>query len=216
MGTLKSGLAVDGSSAILFRMKRDVQELMVADYCCTAEEQMQSGDIAGAQKSLDLASRIDADNLEIKRMMDCVKPNFEEKEAPSSSKACPPLSDLYKEEGDEQYKAANFKGAIEFYTKCIDTLQTEGEGKSEVAIKAYSNRAACHLQISNFSNTVEDCTAVLEAEPDNVKALIRRAQALEGLALQDIATALSLPLEKIDKKNFDRCTLVKHRLKTID
>lgn len=50
-----------------------------------------------------------------------------------------------------------------------------------MAIKCYSNRAACYKQLSNFDATVEDTTAVLEVEPNNVKALVRRAQAFEAI-----------------------------------
>uniref|UniRef100_A0A6S8XM05 Uncharacterized protein n=1 Tax=Ditylum brightwellii TaxID=49249 RepID=A0A6S8XM05_9STRA len=217
--TLESGLAVQSSNADLKRMKKDVQELLrgeqVAGYCRTAEEQMQSGDITGAYKTLELASRIDAGNPDIERMMARVKPKFEAMEA--RRKAGLSATEIYKERGDEQYKSANFEGAIELYTKCIDTLRAEGKGQSELAIKAYSNRAACYKQISNFDGTVEDCTAVLEVDPENVKALIRRAQALEGLeryrfALQDVKTVLSMPFDKVGKSNFDLCNGMQHRL----
>mmetsp|Transcript_3889 Transcript_3889/g.5804 ORF Transcript_3889/g.5804 Transcript_3889/m.5804 type:complete len:324 (-) Transcript_3889:246-1217(-) len=217
--TLESGLAVQSSNADLKRMKKDVQELLrgeqVAGYCRTAEKQMQSGDITGAFKTLELASRIDAGNPDIERMMARVKPKFEAMEA--RRKAGLSATEIYKERGDEQYKSANFEGAIELYTKCIDTLRAEGKGQSELAIKAYSNRAACYKQISNFDGTVEDCTAVLEVDPENVKALIRRAQALEGLeryrfALQDVKTVLSMPFDKVGKSNFDLCNGMQHRL----
>eukprot|EP00565_Helicotheca_tamesis_P008406 CAMPEP_0185724904 /NCGR_PEP_ID=MMETSP1171-20130828/1250_1 /TAXON_ID=374046 /ORGANISM="Helicotheca tamensis, Strain CCMP826" /LENGTH=323 /DNA_ID=CAMNT_0028392869 /DNA_START=66 /DNA_END=1037 /DNA_ORIENTATION=+ len=217
--TLESGLAVQSSNPDLKRMKKEVQELLrgeqVAGYCSRAEEQMQSGDIAGAYKTLELASRIDAGNPDIERMMSRVKPKYEAMEA--RRKAGLSATEIYKERGDERYKKADFEGAIEEYTKCIDTLRADGKGQSELAMKAYSNRAACYKQISNFDGTVEDCTAVLEVDPENVKALIRRAQALEGLeryrfALQDIKTVLSMPFDKVGKANFDLANGMQHRL----
>jgi stress-induced-phosphoprotein 1 len=86
-----------------------------------------------------------------------------------------------------------------------------------VALKAHSNRAACYKQISNFDGVIEDCSAVLEVEPENIKALIRRAQAFEGVeryrfALSDIKTVLSMPYEKIGKTNYDLCNMMQHRL----
>ena len=54
-----------------------------------------------------------------------------------------------------ELKAANFEGAVEHYTKCIEALQSEGKGLSELALKAHSNRAACYKQISNFDGTIE-------------------------------------------------------------
>jgi len=84
-------------------------------------------------------------------------------------------------------------------------------------LKALSNRAACYKQISNFDGTIEDCTAVIEIEPENVKALVRRAQAFEGVeryrfALQDIKTVLNMPFENVGKSNFDLCNMMQHRL----
>ena len=124
---------------------------------------------------------------------------------------------MHKERGDEAYKNANFEGAIDHYSKCIETLQNEGKTGTPLALKAYSNRAACYKQISNFDGTISDCTAVLEVEPENIKALIRRAQAFEGVeryrfALQDVKTVLSMPFHKVGKQNFDLCNGMQHRL----
>lgn len=64
------------------------------------------------------------------------------------------------------------------YTECLDQIPDK---RSPLAIKCYSNRSACHMQLSNFNATVEDTTAVLEMEPNNVKALGRRAQAFDAI-----------------------------------
>lgn len=64
------------------------------------------------------------------------------------------------------------------YTECLDNLPNK---RSALAIKCFSNRSACYKQLSNFDATVEDTTAVLEIEPNNVKALVRRAQAFEAI-----------------------------------
>jgi len=217
--TLESGLAVQSSNPDLKKMKKDVQELQrgeqVASYCRKAEEQMQSGDIPGAYKTLELASRLDAGNPDIERMMSKVKPKFEAME--SRRKAGLSSTEIFKERGDEAYKSANFEGAVELYGKCIEGLKREGKDQSELALKAHSNRAACYKQISNFDGVIEDCTAVLEIEPENVKALIRRAQAFEGVeryrfALQDVKTVLAMPFDKVGKSNFDLCNMMQHRL----
>lgn len=76
---------------------------------------------------------------------------------------------------------------------------------------------ACYKQISNFDGVISDCTAVLEVDPENVKALIRRAQAFEGVeryrfALQDVKTVLMMPYNKVGKSNFDLCNMMQHRL----
>lgn len=216
---VESGLAISSSNADLKRMKKELTELQrgeqVATYCRTADEQMQNGDIAAAYKTLELASRIDAGNADIDRMMSRVKPKYNALEA--RRKAGLSSTELYKEKGDEAYKTANFEGAIEFYAKCIDALKSEGKEFSQLALKAHSNRAACYKQISNFDGVIEDCTAVLEIEPENVKALIRRAQAFEGVeryrfALQDCKSVLQMPSGTVGKANIDLCNMMQHRL----
>ncbi len=74
----------------------------VVAYCNKAEEQMQSGDISGAFKTLELASRLDAGNPKIERMMKKVKPKFEQQEARRKSGLT--STELFKEKGDEAYK----------------------------------------------------------------------------------------------------------------
>jgi stress-induced-phosphoprotein 1 len=222
--TLESGLAVQSGNADLKKMKKEVQELQraeqVAGYCAQAKEQAQNGDLGGAMKTLELASRLDAGNSEIDALMTKIKPKWEQQE--KKRKAGLSSTEKHKEKGDELYKDAKFEEAVQEYTKCIDALKKEGKAMSELALKAYSNRAACNKQISHFDGTIEDCTAVLEIEPENVKALIRRAQAFEGVeryrfALQDVKTVLSMPYHKVGKSNFDLCNGMQHRLqRTVD
>jgi len=217
--TLESGLAVQSSNPDLKRMKKEVTELQrgeqVAAFCGKAEEMMQNGDIAGAMKQLDFASRLDAGNTDIERMMAKVKPKFEAMERKRKANMTP--TEKFKEQGDSSYKSANFEEAVTHYTKCLDKLQAEGKSGSDLALKAYANRAACYKQISNFDGVISDCTAVLEVDPENVKALIRRAQAFEGVeryrfALQDVKTVLMMGYTKVGKSNFDLCNMMQHRL----
>ena len=155
--TLESGLAVQSSNPDLKRMKKDVTELQrgdqVAGYCRKAEEQMQSNDISGAYKTLELASRLDAGNPDIDRMMRRVKPKYEAME--SRRKAGLTSTETFKEKGDEAYKSAKFEEAVEFYGKCIGSLKKAGKDQTELALKAHSNRAACYKQISNFDGVIE-------------------------------------------------------------
>lgn len=141
--TLESGLAIDSSNADLRRMKKEVAELQrgeqVAAYCNKAEEMMQNGDIAGAMKQLEFAGRLDAGNPDIERMMGKVKPKFDAME--QKRKGSLSQVERYKEDGDQAYKNANFEGAVQHYTKCLDQLEKEGKKGSDLALKAYSNRA---------------------------------------------------------------------------
>jgi stress-induced-phosphoprotein 1 len=216
---LESGLAVDSANADLKRMKKELTELQrgetVAAYLRKCEEQMANGDIAGAYKTLELASRLDAGNPDIEKMMSRVKPKYDRMEA--QRRAALSGEEVHKERGDDAYKNAQFEGAIDHYTKCIEGLKRRGEAQSDLAMKAHANRAACYKQISNFDGVIEDCTAVLEVDPENVKALVRRAQAFEGVeryrfALQDIKTVLTMPRDKVGKANVDMCNMMQHRL----
>lgn len=216
---LESGLAVEANNADLKKMKKEVLELQrqaqVVQYCDKVDEYMQNGDIPNAVKTLDLAARLDAGNPRIEQLRKKVQPKFDQMEA--KRKAGLSTTELYKERGDEAYKNAQFEKAIEHYTKCIDTLIAQGQGQSELAAKAYSNRAACYKQISHFDGTIADCTAVLEIKPDDVKALIRRAQAFEGVeryryALQDVKTVLTMDPKVVGKQNWDLCNGMQHRL----
>ena len=83
-----------------------------------------------------------------------------------------------KEEGDELYKQAKFEEAIQQYTRTLDKVDDKS---SEIALKVFANRAACYKQLSDFDGVISDCTSVLEVKPDDVKSLLRRAQAFEAV-----------------------------------
>jgi len=216
---LESGLGIQSSNNDLKNMKKEVQEMQrneqVTAHCNKAQELLQNGDIGDAMKQLDLASRLDAGNPKIESLMSKVKPKWEKAEA--KRKAGLSKTELHKEKGDELYKEAKFEEAVAEYTKCINSLKSSGKEHSDLALKAYSNRAACNKQVSHFDAVIEDCTAVLEIDPENTKALIRRAQAFEGVeryrfALQDVKTVLTMPFHKVGKANFDLCNGMQHRL----
>ena len=99
--------------------------------------------------------------------------------------------------------------------QCIDKGPSQ-----ELKIKCLSNRSACYKQLSNFDGTIEDCSTVLEAEPENVKAIIRRAQAFEAVerykfALQDVKTVLSMPGDKVGAANWKLANDMQHRLNRV-
>lgn len=123
---LESGLAVDSSNADLKRMKKDLTELQrgetVAAYIRKCEEQTANGDIGGAYKTLELASRLDAGNPDIERMMGRIKPKYERMEAQRRANLSP--DEVHKERGDDAFKNAQFEGescVCEFFMgKCCD------------------------------------------------------------------------------------------------
>ena len=117
---LESGLAVDSANADLKRMKKELTELQrgetVAAYLRKCEEQMANGDIAGAYKTLELASRLDAGNPDIEKMMSRVKPKYDRMEA--QRRAALSGEEVHKERGDDAYKNAQFEGEF-YYLVCF-------------------------------------------------------------------------------------------------
>lgn len=214
--TLTMGLAVEPRNKDLLAMKSRVDERIRLEKSKSlqesAEKMLKSGDVAGAYKALDAARAVDSGNQQLQRTFERVQAQYEAAEKSRRSGLSP--TERLKEQGDDRYKAGMFEEAIELYTQCIDRV---GDMSSSLVVKALSNRAACFKQLSNFDATISDCTAVLEVEPDNVKALVRRAQAFEAverykLALQDVKYVISLGLPVVGAQNFKLCNQMQSRL----
>jgi stress-induced-phosphoprotein 1 len=213
---IKMGLAVDPGNADLKKQASEMEDLMrkdrVAALLGRAREQMQAGELKECLASCDRGLAQDAGNKELTKIKAAVEPKFAAAE--KRRVAALPKNARHKEAGDAKYKSANFEDAIEAYTKCLDATPDKG---SDLAVKAYSNRSACYKQLSNFDGTISDCTAVLDAEPENVKALVRRAQAFEAVeryksALQDVKYVLQMPAKDVGQANWALCNQMQHRL----
>eukprot|EP00903_Cladosiphon_okamuranus_P005515 g5494.t2 len=216
---IKRGLCVEPRNADLKKNLKEIDELIrgekVAQFISQAEAQLKAGDYGAAMRAVDAGMRLDAGNSDLKAVMDRAKPKFEAAER--SRKSGLSSTELLKEKGDDFYKKASFEDAIAKYTECLDSLPDK---KSELAIKCFSNRSACYKQLSNFDATVEDTTSVLEVDPNNVKALVRRAQAFEAIeryrfALQDVRTVLSMPHDKVGSQNLSLANGMQHRLNRV-
>jgi len=71
-----------------------------------------------------------------------------------------------------------------------------------------------------FDETISDCTMVLELDENNVKALVRRAQAFEACerfksALQDVKFALNLGQAQLGGPTWTQCNQMQHRLQSV-
>ena len=216
---VKRGLGIDSTNADLKKMSRELDESIrmkkVASAIETTESQMKAEDYGGAFKTVDNALRLDPQNATLARLMDKVRPLHERAEKKRVSNLDP--SARVKEQGDTQFKNAEFEAAIQSYSKCLNGIRDK---QSELALKCFANRAACYKQLSNFDGTISDCTSVLEVKQDDPKALIRRAQAYEAVeryksSLQDVRSVLALPIEVTGKATYDLANGMQHRLNRV-
>ena len=77
-----------------------------------------------------------------------------------------------KAKGNKLYSSKRFAEAVVQYTKAIEC--------EEQAV-FYSNRAACHTNLSNLPAVIDDCTSALRLDPSYIKALNRRGTAREQM-----------------------------------
>jgi tetratricopeptide (TPR) repeat protein len=216
---VKRGLGIDSKNKDLKGMSRDLEEqlrqLKVTASITTTNQQLDKDDIYGAYRTLEQASRIDPDNVQLKKLMDEVRPKYEAREKKRIGSLSGP--EKMKEQGDTAFKASQFEHAIDYYSKALNAIT---DRSTELALKIFGNRAACYKQLSNFDGTIGDCTSVLEYKENDVKALMRRAQAYEAcerykLSLQDVRQVLSYGSEAAGKANYDLANGMQHRLNKV-
>ncbi|MED6266328.1 hypothetical protein CHARACLAT_000983, partial [Characodon lateralis] len=118
------------------------------------------------------------------------------------------LASREKDKGNEAFRANDYKEAIAYYSRSLSILPT---------VSAYNNRAQAEINLQHWHNAMRDCQQVLELEPRNKKALLRRATVHNHMgnfqmASEDLrmvlqeepnnATAIQL-LSKIERKLSD-------------
>ena len=89
-----------------------------------------------------------------------------------------------KDEGNRAFSAGDMAAATAAYTEAL-ALAPRHEG--DVRAIYFCNRAAAHLALDEYEPALWDCDRALELKPAYVKALARRARALERLGLLDEA-----------------------------
>ncbi|KAG2524279.1 hypothetical protein BBO99_00004378 [Phytophthora kernoviae] len=91
-------------------------------------------------------------------------------------------------EGNAFFSAKDYSAAVAKYTEGLSASPNDSELSPDdrklvqtQRVLLLSNRAACLLQLQDFTGAEKDCTEALTTEPDNNKARYRRAQAHLGL-----------------------------------
>lgn len=100
---------------------------------------------------------------------------------------------LAKLRGNDFYQRGLFPEAIEAYTQAL-SLATE----PQVSIDCLNNRSCCQYQLRAFKQAVADCSDVLELDPQNVKALLRRGLSYENLEKFELALVDMKKLQELD------------------
>ena len=96
-----------------------------------------------------------------------------------------------KEEGNELWKEGEYELAAQKFTEALHVLEEEESLASSTSerINCMNNLAACNVKTRNFYEAVRICSDVLQMDPQNRKARLRRGAALEGMKLYSKAAA---------------------------
>ncbi|KAG8185576.1 hypothetical protein JTE90_023278 [Oedothorax gibbosus] len=78
-----------------------------------------------------------------------------------------------KNSGNESFKKGDFKEAITFYTKAMNTCPLIYPSDRSIL---YANRAASRISIDKKEEAILDCNKAIELNPQYLKAILRRAQ----------------------------------------
>uniref|UniRef100_A0A8D3BBX1 Mitochondrial import receptor subunit TOM70 n=2 Tax=Scophthalmus maximus TaxID=52904 RepID=A0A8D3BBX1_SCOMX len=81
-----------------------------------------------------------------------------------------------KNKGNKYFKAGKYENAIQCYTEAIALCPKEQKADLSTF---YQNRAAAYEQQMKWTEVIQDCCQAVELNPRYIKALFRRAKALE-------------------------------------
>ncbi|XP_040901294.1 sperm-associated antigen 1-like isoform X1 [Toxotes jaculatrix] len=96
------------------------------------------------------------------------------------------LANREKDKGNEAFRANDYEEAVAYYSRSLSIAPT---------VAAYNNRAQAEINLKHWHKAMTDCQSVLELEPGNVKALLRRATVHKHmsnfqLAVEDLRVVL--------------------------
>lgn len=158
------------------------------------------------QEAYDLIKRSPGKNEEAEQLAATLRPEVEALE--KKRIAALGGAEKIKEEGNALFKKGLFEQALETYTKALKLCK---DPKADMALAIRNNRAGCYHQLSNFHGVVEESTFVLEQQPDNAKALMRRMLALEPLEKYEQALADARKVLQLAPGN-EAANKLQHRL----
>ncbi|KAH3667155.1 hypothetical protein OGAPHI_002804 [Ogataea philodendri] len=107
------------------------------------------------------------------------------------------IAENFKNQGNDCYKAKQYKNAVEYYTKGLDV----DCGVDEINAALYLNRSACNLELKNYRRCINDAKECLKIQPKNVKALFRSAKAFLAIEKYDEADQILQYASSIDNSS---------------
>nr|XP_009935834.1 PREDICTED: sperm-associated antigen 1 [Opisthocomus hoazin] len=108
------------------------------------------------------------------------------------------IANREKEKGNEAFGIGDYVEAVTYYTRSISVIPTAA---------AYNNKAQAEIKLQDWDSALQDCEKVLDMEPGNIKALMRRATVHSQLqnyqtAIEDLNKVLCVePDNAVAKKN---------------
>ncbi|XP_050388622.2 sperm-associated antigen 1 [Patella vulgata] len=136
------------------------------------QEQEENKNIRTNKKVVDISTKVDSEGLSYDEI--CIRAGRE------------------KDKGNEAFKCSDFEEAVLYYTRSLSLVQTAN---------LYNNRALAYLKLEKWKEALEDCDEVLDEEPDNIKALLRRSTAYLGLKDVESADRDLNDIANLDKNN---------------
>ncbi|XP_078360918.1 uncharacterized protein LOC144645277 [Oculina patagonica] len=107
------------------------------------------------------------------------------------------IAEVYKNQGNEEYRKRDFINAIHFYTEGIKVNCKDDELKAQL----YSNRAIANFKLGNHLDSLSDAKAATDLQPIFLKAIVRGASACVELKQFEEAITWCDKGLAIDKNN---------------
>eukprot|EP01120_Amphizonella_sp_Union-15-10_P010974 TRINITY_DN4554_c0_g4_i1.p1 TRINITY_DN4554_c0_g4~~TRINITY_DN4554_c0_g4_i1.p1 ORF type:complete len:804 (+),score=233.03 TRINITY_DN4554_c0_g4_i1:103-2412(+) len=132
------------------------------------------------------------------------------RDKPMTKKEKLELATARKTHGNTLFSSLDYASAVTRYTQALgylsDVFDLSPDEKllvNKEKLSCYLNLAACFLKLNSMKKVIENCKSALEIEPENVKALFRKATAEFEIQLYDDAKNDLVKAVKVDPKNQD-------------
>ncbi|XP_071483672.1 sperm-associated antigen 1-like [Diadema antillarum] len=112
-----------------------------------------------------------------------------------------------KDKGNEAFRAGDYPEAIRYYTRSLSVVQSA---------PAFNNRSLARIKLGEYEGATEDCTEVLDLEPSNIKALLRRGSARKSLKQYDLALKDLQAVLQVEPNNKQALDLVNDVVNKMD